>query len=412
MILPAGGMSWRWLMVALAVSGAACVGTRPLEGGLGCPCAPGWFCNEAMNACVPEGIPDESTPPGQMVDRTPNPLPKKWPPHPLDQPSLAYDLARARLVLLTNGTPVQPLGPLPRFSVWEWDGTSWADRSDPGAAHWPPSLVVASAAYDPDRRVTVFFGGYTPGGYDPGMTTLGDQIWEWNGATFSNPQATPRPLGRNSHAMVYDPVRRVTLLFGGWSYDGIRGQAHNDLWQWDGTRWTDLTPSPLPTAWPGPRSSSTLVWDSRRQRAVLFGGVAVNPLGSERYATAELWEWDGAGWTNLTPDPLPDGWPLKRSGHAAVYDPIRGVMLVFSGTAEDRRAPATSSTRDLWEWQPSRRAFRNLTPTVLPRGWPPSSGWAGGAYDAARGVVTLLGPSIAGAADMPYEYRFIYEYGP
>ena len=37
--------------------------------------------------------------------------------------------------------------------------------------------------------------------------------------------------------MVYDPDHRIVLLFGGVDITGI---YYNDLWAWDGERWTKI----------------------------------------------------------------------------------------------------------------------------------------------------------------------------
>ena len=39
------------------------------------------------------------------------------------------------------------------------------------------------------------------------------------------------------------------------------------------------------------------------------------------------WEWDGANWTQRSPDHK----PAKRHRHAMAYDSARGVMVMFGG---------------------------------------------------------------------------------
>ncbi len=47
----------------------------------------------------------------------------------------------------------------------------------------------------------------------------------------------------------------------------------------------------------------------------------------------DLWSWDGSGWTLLTPSPLPRSWPSTRNGHGLAYDATsRGVLLVGGQT--------------------------------------------------------------------------------
>src|SRR5262245_13885524 len=50
-------------------------------------------------------------------------------------------------------------------------------------------------------------------------------------------RTTNGPSARFYHAMVYDSARRVTVMFGGQTnLNGIF--PFNDLWEWDGARWT------------------------------------------------------------------------------------------------------------------------------------------------------------------------------
>ena len=83
-------------------------------------------------------------------------------------------------------------------------------------------------AYDPVRGVTVLFGGFNGNG-----GTENGETWEWNGSSWTQ-RNVPGPSPRTSFAMDYDFTRHVTILFG-----GQRGAVWNgDTWEWDGTTWT------------------------------------------------------------------------------------------------------------------------------------------------------------------------------
>jgi hypothetical protein len=57
-----------------------------------------------------------------------------------------------------------------------------------------------------------------------------------------------------------------------------------DMWQGDGTRWTEIA---LSGPAPGYRYQPVMVYDVARDRTVLVGG---------RSGSADTWEWDGARW--------------------------------------------------------------------------------------------------------------------
>src|SRR5437773_9193 len=69
------------------------------------------------------------------------------------------------------------------------------------------------------------------------------------------------PSARSLSAMVYDSFRERTVLF-----SGNNGAA--DTWEWDGTNWSLRSPSTSPSA----RAYHAMAYDALRHRTVLFGG--------------------------------------------------------------------------------------------------------------------------------------------
>src|SRR5207249_2812034 len=96
--------------------------------------------------------------------------------------------------------------------TWEWNGTAWVQRAVVG----PSPRVGHAMAYDAARGVTILFGGYY---FHEGVYQYDAHTWEWNGTAWTQRTVTG-PSPRDAHAMVYDAVRGVTILFGGYYYDG------------------------------------------------------------------------------------------------------------------------------------------------------------------------------------------------
>src|SRR5262249_6052282 len=95
------------------------------------------------------------------------------------------------------------------------------------------------------------------------------------------------PAARYGHAMVYDTVRQRVVLFGGQSSSG----RLNESWEYDGTSWTERNLATAPDA----RYQHAMAYDAARQRVVLFGG---DPATSG--TLNETWEYDGTSWTRIT----------------------------------------------------------------------------------------------------------------
>ena len=285
---------------------------------------------------------------------------------------LVYDVARSRVVGFGG-----QIGETLARDTWEWDGENWTQMSDIG----PPPRLGHALAYDTIRQRSVLFGGTSKIGVIEAQFVLGD-TWEWDGEAWTQ-VADTGPLPRAFHAMTYDSKRGRTLLFGGVVRDK-QGAFVNfaDTWSWDGNEWTEQQ-----DAGPPGRNGHRLVYDTLRDRAVLFGGVTNAKLVND------TWEHDGSLWTQMAdtgPDPrvaygmvyndantllfggfnftdkFSDTWtwdgkhwtqrqdigPSKRSSHGMAYDSFRKRTVLFGGNSDQ-------DLGDTWE------AFERPRPKVV-----------------------------------------------
>jgi hypothetical protein len=188
---------------------------------------------------------------------------------------IAYDSARGRVVLFggSDGSTIFQ-------DTWEWDGQTWEQVSHEG----PSPRFPAEMVYDEAQQRVILYGGHAPTDEDF-ATNVGD-IWVWDGNVWQElPAAEPYPGIRAGTALVYEHSEQHWLLFGGANDDFF-----NDTWAWDGQQWVELG-----VTGPQARSGHDMVYDSARQRVVLFGGVD-RPGGGP---ITDTWEWDGQGWTCL-----------------------------------------------------------------------------------------------------------------
>ncbi len=296
----------------------------------------------------------------------------------------------------------------------------WANLAPTGT---PPSeRAYQSAIYDPVRDRMVMFGGL-------GLSGVRNDAWSLSlagtpGWTALSPTGVA-PAARMGHSAIYDPVRDRMLVFGGFTPANLR----NDTWSLslDGTpAWTGLSPTGGP---PSVRSNHSTIYDPLRDRMVVFGQVAdvvvwglslagtpawaaltssgdgppsgrqghsamLDPVrdrmvvfgGDDGSSRNDVWALSLAGapgWTVLAPA---GPGPSPRSGQSAIYDPVRGRMVVFGG----------GSNQDVWALSLAGAPQWNL---LTPTGTPPSGRFAHGAiYDPVRdrmlvfGGADLLGP--------------------
>ncbi len=239
-----------------------------------------------------------------------------------------------------------------------------------------------------------------------------------------------QPPKRAHHALIYDPVAERVLLAGGSSprAGGECCDMFNDLWSFDGSRWTELGESGIrvsgvglafdtrrnrlfsfggysPGAPGGPSIGDVrvlennawrtigahpelrtaepgFVYDSRRDRFVAFGGS-----GAQRSVNGDTWEYDGTTWTKLD-----IAGPPARLGHAMVYDSRRGRTVVIGGMGAAPQGEQPPRYDDVWEFDG--RAWTKVETT----GGPGPRLAAGVTFDSRRGVVILFGGLSGGAS--------------
>jgi hypothetical protein len=226
--------------------------------------------------------------------------------------TVAYDSVRRRMLLFggrqrSQGTYGSKLG-----DTWEWDTSAhtWTNVS-PGSS--PSARDGQAMAYDAAHNWTVLFGGSDANNAANGET------WLWNGSSWSNVTAgAGGPPARSGHAMAYDAVRRVVVLFG-----GTNGSSNfNDVWEWNGDllHWQQIFPGgPLPS----PRAYAALSsFDSATPGVVMFGGV-----GSGSTLLNDTWIWDGSTWKSATMGTP----PTPRQHSAMVYDRVAKRVVLYGG---------------------------------------------------------------------------------
>jgi cysteine-rich repeat protein len=236
-----------------------------------------------------------------------------------------FDAARGVAVLLGGNTVCNTGADL----LWEYDGSEWTARFTIGERR------RTAAARDTLRRRTVLFGGEESCYADATTWVLEDDAW-----TMLHPAHRPTPRFR--HALAYDAWRDRVVLFGG--YEEVRGSfgsnmlSATDTWEFDGTDWSEVVTQMAPPA----RSLHRLVFDPLRGVTVLFGGYEHCPPGCSNNL-GDTWEYDGSEWVERT---LPHSPPL-RWGASVAFDSARGVIVLFGG---QHRVESPENLEDTWEY--------------------------------------------------------------
>ena len=182
--------------------------------------------------------------------------------HPSARQSFAiYFDNNAQRVILFGG--YADIGPH-HSDTWEYNYTdnSWTELNP---MINPSGRYGSNLVYDSTYDRGILFGGRS------GASTLNDDTWfyYYNNNSWSEVINVIKPDIRYWHGMVYDSNIQKVIVFGGRNL-GAPGQALDDTWTFDisTNEWTEV----LPSTHPSNRMDFSMIYDSNRHRAMLFGG--------------------------------------------------------------------------------------------------------------------------------------------
>ncbi len=235
--------------------------------------------------------------------------------------ALAYHAPTGKLVLfggkdVNNGS----LG-----DTWVWDqANGWINLAPavaPSARHWHAMV------YDDTTGQLVMFGGYDG-------TNFMNDTWTFDGAAWTLQSPATSPSVRGRHGMAFDSYRGRAVLFGGTS---TNPRPMGDTWEWSSASgtWTQVSTATVPytnTTAAGCVSPG-MTYDPVRRRTVMVGGydnVNTNQGGGgttgDNYED-NTWEYDGNDWVDRGTDPVLRG----RGGPAVAYVLALGATVCYGG---------------------------------------------------------------------------------
>jgi hypothetical protein len=203
--------------------------------------------------------------------------------------------------------------------LWQYTRSTntWAKVTGTGTAHPSPTPARAGATmmFNNHDNTVVLYGGITGVGYYQGDT------WIYTNSTITwtlNPAATSPPP-RTYGAMAYNAGSTNVGLFGGLSPNSV---LLGDLWTWNGTAWALANPATSPP----PRYQAT-VCNTTTNLLYMYGGLGADASGNPLILN-DMWQWNGTTWTQVT---TTGGPTTGRYGHMMVWDSTASVLVIFGG---------------------------------------------------------------------------------
>jgi hypothetical protein len=212
----------------------------------------------------------------------------------------------------------------------------------------PSARFESRMVWDTAIHRAVLFGGQTS--VDSGTKSfyeLGD-TWEWTGSRWLPRYLAHNPSPRGAHAMIFDSARNRVVIFGG------RQQKVdiNETWSYDGNDWTQLQPANSPAV----RELPGMAYDISRDRIVLFGGNQQSYINTGRTLVQtplhDTWEFDGANWNQI----LADGPAVTKP--ILAYDQVRKQTIMIGYDSKINTV--------MYAYDPVAVKWNQLTPATLP----------------------------------------------
>jgi N-acetylneuraminic acid mutarotase len=276
----------------------------------------------ALGVEMPPGLPNT------WLDLSPSALPVGcfYSPMALDPRTGAF--------ILFGGQP-------PSANTWAYDpeANTWEDLQPPGSPPYRDTYAMTYASVG--GKAILFGGGVFPSG-DEDMKLFND-TWSYDPA--ANVWTDLKPAGavpspRALASMVYDPMGKKVILFGG--MDNTRG--YNDTWSYDPAtnKWTKLKPG---GTLPAKRGGYAMTYDAVRRQVLLFGGMG------ETAVFNDTWSYDPAAntWTKVK---VAGTVPSARYGMSMEYDAVSETVILFGGESEDE-----SLLNDTWSYDPAAKTW-------------------------------------------------------
>ncbi|MEO0593920.1 MAG: hypothetical protein AAFZ38_10095 [Myxococcota bacterium] len=291
--------------------------------------------------------------------------------------SLVYDEAEQRVLLFGGARGGSYLD-----DVWSWSGDGWTRI---GLGVDEVAYQSSAVGFEPSTQEVVAFGGGGPPSRDDcianefltppfsesacgSLRAFDGTVWTDRTAEFSDV-----PFVRTEPGIGFVESIGELVLFGGQAAgclsetpDADDTEACPDSWRFDGVGWRRIVGRQ-----PSSRVAPGVVYDTARQRLVVFGGLSDVPSATclaDGLGCRDTWTYDSDnGWQDITSAPLNESnTPRGRYDSVLVYDVGRDETVLFGGVHEFGQCPGGEVFCDD-TWVLSDRTWSRRFPAMRPR---------------------------------------------
>lgn len=214
----------------------------------------------------------------------------------------------------------------------------------PVFALYPSARTETRMVFDNATHKIVLFGGISSVDRGTKLPYEFGDTWERSGIRWVQKFPNHSPSKRSAHTMIYDSARERVVLFG-----GRTGTTNlNDTWVYRNDDWTQLNTPNSPSG----RFLAGGAYDSVRDRFVIFGGNTISSDGKTTTAVYDTWEFDGTTWVQK------GGTGPTVANPILVFDAARNQTIML-GLGEN-------SVTLMYAYDPAAATWTQLKPANLP----------------------------------------------
>lgn len=273
-------------------------------------------------------------------------------PGPRARGMAVYDPEGDRMVIFGGRYRQASSGPYTVYNeVWALalETLTWQQIATTGGG--PSGRSSVAGAYNPLTKELVLFGGNSS---TSGLSfTPLDDVWALNlstGAWREIVTTGQKPEPRLFHSATLDPATGRLFAYAGGGTGAFQGPFMTDLWSLDTASGAWTSEHDGASGAPMGRIHTSLTWDAKAKRVLMFAGHDDGSVGNNN----DAWAFDPASkqWQELVPaeqvkTPAPDfclfppdftvpnlSAPDRRSAHVAVLDSAAGRWFVYGGKTD------------------------------------------------------------------------------
>ena len=260
-----------------------------------------------------------------------NMVPSSAPPG-LGGHAMTYDSKNDKVILFAGANSGNMDTDPPETWAYDHNSNTWINRAPTIS---PPPRSGHKLVYDSQSELVILFGGQLFGDI---VSYTRQDTWTYDYETniWTNVTTAESPLRRRFFNMVYDEHADRTILFSGFGTDlesppsfsqfnlaQERSGFIGDTWTFDldSNTWTNVTPEISPAA----RGYSSMVYDSKANRTILFGGY--NEVTSTLYRDTWAFNFESKTWINMNSQNSPN----VRVRHSMVFNSKSNRTILFGG---------------------------------------------------------------------------------